>query len=70
MKGFSDCASEDGAEELVMVILGLDADPAGCGGGVVLAAEEPAVFVSEDCSDLAGVGPCNFSRRLFRIYSC
>jgi hypothetical protein len=52
-----------------MLILGLVADSAGCGGGRVLAAEEPAVFASEDCSDLAVVEPCNFSRRLLRIYS-
>jgi len=69
MKGFSGSASKDGEEELVMVILGLTADSAGCGGERVLAAEESAVFASEDCSDLADVEPCNFSRRLLRIYS-
>jgi hypothetical protein len=69
MKGFSDWACKDGAEELVMVILGWAADSAGCGGEGILAAEEPAAFASEDCSDLADVEPCNFSRRLLRIYN-
>lgn len=50
-----------------MVILVLAADSAGCEGEGVLAAEGPAMFASEDCSDLAEVGPCNFSRRLLRI---
>lgn len=54
----------------MIVILGFAASSAACGGGDgVLAVEGPAVFASRDCSDLADVEPCNFSRRLLRIYN-
>jgi hypothetical protein len=51
------------------VIFVFAVDSAGCGGaGAKLAAEGIALLDPFDADGLETVGPCNFSRRLLRIY--
>jgi hypothetical protein len=52
-----------------MVIFVLAVDSAGCGGArAKLAAEGLALLDPFDADGLEAVEPCNFSRRLLRIY--